>query len=167
MAEKIVQTGEVKSGSGNDSLKSSPIGSCVAVVLFDENIDAGGMAHIMLPGKAPEKKGTIPGRYAENAVEELLKQITERGVRKNHVKAVIAGGGNVLKREGDMIGNLNINSVKHMLELNKIPVLAQSVGGTNRKSVRFDIQQRIIYFTEGDFNENILFDFSHKESINV
>lgn len=163
MAESIiVQTGEVKTGGKADILKSSPIGSCVVVVLFDEEIAAGGMAHIMLPGKAPEKKDTIPTRYADNAIEELLKQMTERGARKNHVKAVIAGGGNVLKRDGDMIGTYNVNAVTHLLETKNIPVLARSVGGTKRKSVRFDIEQQTVCFTEGDSKEKILFDFSHK-----
>ena len=158
----LAQTGEVKTGSKNDILKSSPIGSCVVVVLFDEKVDAGGMAHIMLPGKAPEKKNTVPARYAENAIEKLLKQLKELGLRKNQIKAVIAGGGNVLKRKGDMIGKHNLNAVYHLLELNNIPVLAKSVGGTNRKSVRFDIKQQIIYFTDGDSEESILYDYSHK-----
>ena len=162
MDETIVNTGEIKSGHGNDILKSSPIGSCVAVVLFDEEVDAGAMAHIMLPGKAPEKKDTIPGRYAKNAIEELLKQIIKSGVQKKHIKAVIAGGGNVLKREGDMIGNNNLNSVIKLLAQKDIPILARSVGGTSRKSVRFDIQKRVIYYTEGDSKEKILYDFSHK-----
>ena len=162
MEETMVNTGEVKTGIKNDILKSSPIGSCVVVVLFDEKVDAGGMAHIMLPGKAPEKKDTIPTRYAENAIEELLQQVFGRGFRKNHVKAVIAGGGNVLKRKGDMIGKHNLNAVIKLLAQKEIPVLARSVGGTNRKSVRFNIQRRIIYFTEGDSKEKILFEFSHK-----
>lgn len=157
----IVQTGEVKVGLENDILKSSPIGSCVVVVFFDEKIVAGGMAHIMLPGKAPEKKGAIPTRYTENAIEDLLNGVIELGARKNYIKAVIAGGGNVLKREGDMIGTDNLNSVSSLLKEKNIPILAQSVGGTNRKSVRFDIRHRIIYFTEGDSIEGILLDFSH------
>lgn len=159
----IVQTGVVKTGERNDVLKSSPIGSCVVVVFFDEKVYAGGMAHIMLPGKAPEKKNTTtPTRYAENAIKDLLKQVFELGFRNNHIKAVIAGGGNVLKRDGDMIGIYNINSVVNLLKKENIPILAQSVGGTNRKSVRFDIAKCIIYFTEGDSREKILLDFSRK-----
>ncbi|MFW6309587.1 MAG: chemotaxis protein CheD [Prolixibacteraceae bacterium] len=158
----IVQTGEVKTGGRNDILKSSPIGSCVVVVLFDEEIAAGGMAHIMLPGKAPDRKDTVPARYAYNAIEELLKQMTELGARQSHLNAVIAGGGNVLKRDGDMIGALNADAVNHLLSEKNIPVLAQSVGGTNRKSVRFNIEQRVIYYTEGDSKEKILFEFSYK-----
>ncbi len=166
MAEKIVQTGEIKTGIRNDILKSSPLGSCVVVVLFNEEVDAGGMAHIMLPGKAPQKEAIIPARYAENAVEELLKRLTDLGIIKNHLKAVIAGGGNVLKRNGEMIGILNVESVVNQLEINNIPVLAQSIGGTDRKSVRFDIEKRIIYFTRRDSKEKILFEYSNN-SINV
>lgn len=157
-----VYTGEIKTISRLADLKSSPIGSCVLVVLFDENSKAGGMAHIMLPGKAPEKENVLSCRYAKNAVEMLIQELSVYGVNKEDLKAVVVGGGNVLEREGDTIGKNNIDSVSNILGLKNIPILARSVGGTNRKSVRFDIEQRVIYFAEGDFKEKILLNFSKK-----
>lgn len=100
----LVQTGEVKSGRPDAILKSSPLGSCVVVVLFDKEVKSGAMAHIMLPGCAPDKKYDLPTKYAANAVEELLKHMSAFRANRKRLKAVIAGGGNVLKREGDTIG---------------------------------------------------------------
>lgn len=152
----IVQTGEVKTGGRNDVLKSSPIGSCVAVVLFDAHAKAGGMAHIMLPGKAPEKKNVITTRYAENAINLLIQQLKLNGAKKEKLKAVIVGGGNVLKRPNDLIGQENLDSVNELLQKSDIEVVAGSVAGEERKAVRFDIQAGNIYVATGDEKEKVL-----------
>jgi len=153
----IVNTGEIKSGDSNTILKSSPIGSCVVVLLFDEIKKTGGMAHIMLPGRAPEKEGTIKTRYAENAIEHLIFQIHEAGIGKENLKAVIVGGGNVLKRIEDTIGVDNFNSVVQILNNFKLEIKASLVKGTERRSVRFDIPQGTIYVATGDDKEKLLY----------
>ena len=158
----LVNTGELHSGDKDVVLKSSPIGSCVVVVLFDYQSFAGAVAHIMLPGFAPEKNNIVTAKYAGNAIESMIMQIVALGVKKENLKAVIVGGGNVLKRKGDTIGAQNIASVVDLLHKQDIPILKSSVGGTNRKSVRFDLQKRIIYYTEGDSNEMILFNITHE-----
>lgn len=158
MKETItVFTGEVKTSNQTAVLKSSPIGSCVVVVLFDENCKHGGMAHIMLPDKAPEKENTVTGRYAQNAICQLIDELTAHGVNTKKLNAVVVGGGNVLKRENDTICINNLKSVSQLLEKNKIEVVAGSVKGTERKSVRFDIQNGLIFYTCGDGREELLY----------
>ena len=152
-----VFTGEVKTGDTTVDLKSSPIGSCVVVVLFDEKSKTGGMAHIMLPGKAPEKEDVIYGRYAANAIDILINELTARGLSPERLKAVVAGGGNVLKRTNDTIGTDNLVSVNRLLKEYKIEVVAESVKGTERKTVRFDTDQGIIFYTKGDGQEKVLY----------
>ena len=158
MKETItVFTGEIKTGSQTVVLKSSPIGSCVVVVLFDEKSKTGGMAHVMLPGKAPEKEDVIYGRYAANAIDILINELTARGLSPERLKAVIAGGGNVLKRVNDTIGTDNLDSVNQLLAKNKIETVAFSVKGTERKTVRFDVGAGVIYYTNGDDKEKELY----------
>ncbi|MFW5755913.1 MAG: chemotaxis protein CheD [Tangfeifania sp.] len=152
-----VFTGEVKTGDATVVLKSGPVGSCVVVVLFDEKSKTGGMAHIMLPGKAPETANVIPGRYAANAIGMLINELTARGLNPERLKAVVAGGGNVLKRANDTIGAGNLASVKRLLKEYKIEVVAESVKGTERKTVRFDTGHGIIFYTKGDDPEKVLY----------
>lgn len=163
MKETItVFTGELKAGNQSVDLKSSPIGSCVVIVLFEEEIMTGGMAHVMLPGKAPEKDHVMQGRYAENAIDLLINELTEHGLNKEKLKAVVVGGGNVLKRENDTIGIENLKSVNQLLEKHEIKTVAYSVKGTERKSVRFDISQGTIFFTKGDEPEKELYRISNE-----
>ena len=166
MKETItVFTGEVKTSNHFADLKSSPIGSCVVVVLFDENCKFGGMAHIMLPGKAPEKENTVAGRYAQNAICSLIDELTVQGVNRKNLKAVVVGGGNVLKRENDTIGSDNLKSVSLLLKEKEIVVVANSVKGTDRKSVRFNIELGIIFYTKGDEPEKELFRLKKKPQL--
>lgn len=158
MKETItVYTGEVSTSDESADLKSSPLGSCVVVVLFNENNKIGGMAHIMLPGKASEKRNADSGKYAENSIDMLLGKLAAKGVRKDNLKAVVVGGGNVLKRANDTIGTDNLESVNQLLEENKIETVAFSVKGTERKTVRFDIEAGVIYYTKGDDPEKELY----------
>lgn len=158
MKETItVFTGEIKTGTKTVDLRSSPLGSCVVVVLFDKNGTAGGMAHIMLPGKAPCKKDVVPGRYAQNALDLLIQELSAYGLNCTKLKAAIVGGGNVLKREHDSIGSDNLDSVNQILKEYKIEVVASSVKGTERKTVRFDIEHGVIFFTKGDDPEKELY----------
>ena len=152
-----VNTGEIKITGGEADLESSPIGSCVVVVLLDEKSKTGGMAHIMLPGKAPEKENVICGRYAANAIDILIDELAARGLSPERLKAVVAGGGNVLKRENDTIGTDNLVSVNRLLKEYKIEVVAESVEGTERKTVRFDTERGIIFYTKGDEGKKALY----------
>ena len=51
-----VQIGHVAAASGKTVMKSSALGSCVAVAVWDDAGGVGAMAHIMLPGKSPDGK---------------------------------------------------------------------------------------------------------------
>jgi len=51
--EQLVATGQLATGSGTGVIRSTPLGSCVAVIAYDKTSKTGGIAHIMLPGKSP------------------------------------------------------------------------------------------------------------------
>jgi chemotaxis protein CheD len=157
-----VYTGEIKTSDGTAHLKSSPLGSCVVVVLFDGISKTGGMAHIMLPGKAPEKQDAIPGRYAENAIDMLIRELTGKGMDVEKLKAAVVGGGNVLKRDNDTIGTDNLDSVSRQLQKHNIEIVAVSVKGTERKTVRFDTELGIVFYTKGDAPERELYRINKK-----
>lgn len=58
-----VDTGEVKVGDVANVLIANSIGSGIAIALFDFHWHLEGLAHIMLPGKAPENSGKDRLRY--------------------------------------------------------------------------------------------------------
>ena len=150
-----VYTGEVRS-IRHATLESNAIGSCIAVMMIDERRQAGGIAHVMLPGNAEGAEHDHRFRYAENAIEELIRQLKDLGSRKSDLVAVLAGGGNVLRRPDDTICSMNITSVLDVLKRHSVPIAASSLGGTERRKVRLDLSSRRVFQAVGDKREEVI-----------
>jgi chemotaxis protein CheD len=154
-----VQTGEVRAAKGDARLVSSAIGSCIAVAGYDRLARIGAIAHVMLPGRAPDsddgaaKRDSL--RYAENAVAELIDQMKNLGAHTENIRTCVAGGGNVLGRPDDTICQANIASVRDILSARAMAPVAQSVGGCKRRSLRLDVRSGNVYLAQGDSPEKL------------
>ena len=154
-----VDTGEVKTGDSSTLLVVNAIGSCIAIMGFDPERKTGGIAHIMLPGKAPDGTETPATRYVYNAFEELVSQLKHAGAQKERLAFCIAGGGNVLQRPDDLICQNNIDSVTACITEAGFPIAAQSVGGRARRRLRFDVGKGSVFCAIGDTPESILYNY--------
>ncbi|MBI1829081.1 MAG: chemotaxis protein CheD [Thaumarchaeota archaeon] len=128
--------------SNNDTMFVTFVGSCVALCLFDPSTKMGGMAHIMLPESNKNFQNAVQiGKYADKAIEALLKNMTTKGANKKRIKAKMTGGAQIFSSEsGDglfNIGTRNIDMVKTLLEKNKIPLIAEEVGMNYGRWVKF------------------------------
>ena len=150
-----VNTGEVRVGKGQIVLRSLAIGSCVVVAGYAAKNKVGALAHIMLPGRSPEKTAG-KAKYVVDALEEMVRQMVKAGVHKEHIEVCLVGGGNVLQRKGDTIGRENIDSVIQFLHESNIPIRGSILGGTERKGIFLDIESGSISYTEGDGVEKLL-----------
>lgn len=148
-------TGEVKSGGVSVVLNSGAIGSCVVVTVYDSSEKMGIMAHIMLPGKAPSESHPMPTRYTENAFKEIFSHLSAKTDVKT-IEVCLIGGANVLKREENSIGIDIFNSVEKMLQKHEIVVKAKSVGGFERRTAVFDVENGSVFFTVGDSKLELL-----------
>ena len=113
-------------GGADTLLNSGAIGSCVVIVAYDSKSQIGAMAHIMLPGNAPENYNFRSTKFASNAVTEMMTQLYNKGATNQNIKACLLGGSNILKRDNDTIGNENIKSVEKIisdLNLDAIPLI--------------------------------------------
>jgi chemotaxis protein CheD len=153
------QTGEVKEGDRSIILKSGAVGSCIVVTAYNKEFMLGAMAHILLPGKAPDKKNIAATKYAQNAVHKLLEIFLDKRIELNELEVCVAGGANVLNRSNDEICKSNIESVNEILEDTKVKVQACSLGGILRRSVSLDIETGKLYLSVGDQKEKIFLKF--------
>ena len=151
-----VLTGEVCVGTKDELLRSSAIGSCVVVSVYDTKLQIGGLAHIMLPGKAPENTNYPKTRYAIDAIEDLISKMNSNGSKGRDNILCIVGGGNVLKRENDSIAQNNIDGVLEILKEKSFKITAKSVGGTERRSIMLNNETGCVKYTIGDGAEMIL-----------
>jgi len=157
-----VNTGEVKIATEGAILRSVAIGSCVAVAAINFKRKIGAMAHIMLPGNAPQHS-LEKTKYAFDGIEQLLNQMFEAGASTDETEVCLVGGGNVLKKEDDTICEANIKSITKFLKEKNIPIKASVLGGTKRKSVFIDVENGRITFTEEDEKEKILWQANQLE----
>jgi chemotaxis protein CheD len=146
-----VQIGHVKVRQGKIVLESRAIGSCIAIVAYDAANGIGALAHVMLPGRAPaDKKTSEKTKYAANAIDAIVSRMARLGSRNDDIEVALVGGANVLNKKDDTICKDNIESVLELLEKKRLKVRAQSLGGTNRRNVFFDIGRGIVSCSEGN-----------------
>jgi len=150
-----ISTGEIKVGGKGIMLRSIAIGSCIVIAAYDSKNNIGAMAHIMLPGRAPEK-AQQKTRYAADAIDALVSQMGQLGSKNKDIEVVLVGGGNIVGRENNTICEDNIKSILELLKKKHLKIKAQAVGGTDRRSVSLDIGQGIVYCAEGNGSETEL-----------
>lgn len=137
MAELSVSTAPI-------ILKTTGLGSCVGVCVYDSLKKIGGMAHIMLPSSKNSRHATtVIGKYSDTAIDELLANLGKLGVTKNSLVAKIAGGSQMFAFAGGSeimkIGQRNIEAVREDLERHRIKIIAEDVGGNYGRTIEFDL----------------------------
>ncbi|UOF89378.1 chemotaxis protein CheD [Fodinisporobacter ferrooxydans] len=122
-----------------DSLRTTGLGSCVGVAIYDPLKKIAGLAHVMLP----EAKGSpeTPAKYANTAIPLLIRKMLDRGAATNRLVAKLAGGAQMFSFAGanDLmrIGPRNVEAVKLSLRAYKIPVLIEDTGGNCGRTIEF------------------------------
>ncbi|MCM3003749.1 chemotaxis protein CheD [Priestia koreensis] len=126
-----------------DHIRTSGLGSCVGVVIYDLHNRIAGLAHIMLPDSSLAKANELNvAKYADTAVTALVEELLRKGARKAFLKAKLAGGAQMFQfhSSNDLmrIGPRNVEAVEAELIKLHIPVQAKDVGGNNGRTIEFD-----------------------------
>ncbi|WP_416731522.1 chemotaxis protein CheD [Fictibacillus sp. JL2B1089] len=132
-----------------NTIRTTGLGSCVGVILFDQVKKIAGMAHIMLPDSSLSKTPTLnEGKYADTAIKSLYDMLIKSGADKKGLKAKIAGGAQMFKftsgSEMMRIGPRNVERVKEELSALKIPLLASDVGGSSGRTIEFNPENTLL-----------------------
>ncbi len=90
-----VNSGEVNARKGEGILRASAIGSCVVVMAYDPDHGVGSMAHVMLPGASGDQNPSRKTRYAEDAIQDMMRKMAALGADEARIHACLIGGGNV------------------------------------------------------------------------
>ncbi|MFA1820652.1 chemotaxis protein CheD [Virgibacillus oceani] len=126
-----------------DHLRTSGLGSCVGLVVYDAMAGIAGLAHILLPDSSLARQKEINiYKYADTAVPFLIDQLIKKGALTDRLKAKVAGGAQMFqytsKSNMMRIGPRNIEAVKEKLREYRIPVIAMDVGGNEGRTIEFD-----------------------------
>jgi chemotaxis protein CheD len=133
-----VEAGEVVvSKAAADILTtSSPVGSCVAVCLWDPVSGVGGLLHFLWPDSKlnPDQAGSAPACFADTGVQLLFDQATAMGAAKGRCKVRLIGGAEIADREqADRWAKRNLLAVRSVLWRNGVFLEGEEVGGTKAR----------------------------------
>ena len=111
------------------------LGSCVAVCMYDPMLRAGGMNHILLPKC---QAGDKSSRCGVHAMELLINELMKLGGEKKRFIAKAFGGANVMPGlKMAPVGEGNAMFVRQFLATERIPLVAERMGGNHAVRLYF------------------------------
>jgi len=138
----VVDVADMKVGRSGDVIVTHALGSCLGLIIYDPVAKVGGLLHAMLPLSKinPEKARANPFMFVDTGVPELFRRVYELGAVKSRLSVKVAGCGRPLgDNEMFRIGERNHTVLKKMLWKNNVLLKAEDIGGTNSRTVYFEI----------------------------
>ncbi|KAA9006414.1 chemotaxis protein CheD [Paenibacillus spiritus] len=131
-------------------IRTTGLGSCVGVTLYDPVKKLAGMAHVMLPSSDIAREGQLNiAKFADTAVPELLRKLLELGAMRSRLVAKMAGGSQMFAFAGGndtmRIGPRNVEACKEALERLEIPLIAEDTGGSTGRTIEIACSTGILY----------------------
>lgn len=158
LQEIFVNTGEVRARTGDGILRACSIGSCVVVTAYDLESAVGGMAHVMLPGKSCCSDPLVKTNFAKDAIEEMMRAMSNLGAMEARVHVCLIGGGNVLGDGHASPGPDIVRSLIEILGRKEITPVVMEVGGRLRRSCALHVARRCVTYTVGDSEQRTLWE---------
>jgi len=131
------------SNNPEDVLITYALGSCIAVILYDPAIKAGGLLHYQLPLSeiSPDKAKDRPAMFADTGIPLLFQMMKMFGSKKKDLIVKVAGGGQIADENGTFnIGKRNYVALRKIFWQNEVVIAAEDVGGTKSRTVKLYIQ---------------------------
>lgn len=119
-------------------IKTSGLGSCVSITLYDRRKRVGGLVHTMLPIISHARIKDNPLKYMDFGIEYLTAEILKKGSSRKRLKAKLVGGAHMFENRNLNIGERNIECAKNTLEKFEISIIAEDTGKNYGRTVTFD-----------------------------
>lgn len=143
--QTVIQVGmaELNVIQGEGMLKTSGLGSCIGLVLYDLQCKAAGMAHMMLPSSSIARaKQMNEAKFIDTAIPALIHSLVELGASRKRLSAKMAGGSQMFaltaSTETMRIGSRNISACRELLTVYGIQLVAEDTGGHYGRTIEFN-----------------------------
>lgn len=126
------------------------LGSCVAITLWHPIRHIGGMCHYLLPERFAEAKLSLTdsdGRYANEALGQLLHALTSAHSRANEYQVKMFGGGDMFAHQAgsNSIGQRNIQAGVRLLQQQGFQLSSTDLGGPGHRKLCFDLATGVVW----------------------
>ncbi|GIN57806.1 chemotaxis protein CheD [Lederbergia ruris] len=153
MIETVVRVGiaDMNVVKAPNTIRTAGLGSCVGVVIYDQQSQVAGLAHIMLPESSLAKgsQQLNVAKFADTSIKKLVMDLLAMGAIRHQLKAKIAGGAQMFhftkQTEQMRIGPRNVEAVKRELKNLNIPLVGEDTGGNSGRTIEFVPESSILY----------------------
>lgn len=143
-------------GEGAEEWVIYGLGSCIGLILTERERRVSAMAHIVLPTSSGARVEQ-PAKYADTAVPTMHSALIDLGASEAKIVAYVVGGARILKFGGvGDIGRRNTERVREVLRTRAIPVVAECVGGTAGRTLRWKRREGIAVVSRVGQKEEVL-----------
>jgi chemotaxis protein CheD len=141
--ERVVKVADWAVESGEATIITLGLGSCVACVLYDPVARTGGLAHILLPSQTLARDRTNLAKFPETAVPLLVNEMRRLGASPERMRARLVGGASMFANLASpgvaMMGERNVIATRDALKAARIPVMGEDTGAAYGRSVYFHL----------------------------
>lgn len=145
VVEIFLQPGDLYFGDRNTRIRTV-LGSCVSLTFWHPELLVGGMCHYMLPNRSCEQRKisalALDGRYADEAIEMLIREINAIGAPHRDYKVKLFGGGNMFPDRSSPVSHVgikNVETARRLVTRHGFNCVAEHLGGYGHRNVIFDV----------------------------
>lgn len=142
MFDVFLQPGDYYVGDADCRLRTV-LGSCVSITLWHPARRIGAMSHFLLSSRGEGSEGELDGRYAEDALSLMLRDLEREKVVPQQCQAKLFGGGNMFPRHTRTdipnVGQKNGETARLLMASHRIPVISESLFGVGHRQIIFDV----------------------------
>jgi len=143
MAANMIKVGmaDLNSCKSPNVLTTLGLGSCVGIILYDPVTKVSGLAHVMLPDSTQIRNNSNVAKFADTAIDQLIKDMEVLGAKRNRLVSKIAGGAQMFSfgSTNDLmrIGERNAIASKKKLDALRIRLLSEDIGENYGRTIEF------------------------------
>ncbi len=153
MTSVTVGIGEHKICSHPDAvIKTYGLGSCVAIVLYDQVQKIAGMLHVAYPDSSANSRRAEgrPGYFVDTGVPLFIEEMKKLNVRRRSTWVKLVGGASIMdENERFNIGKRNVLAVRKAMWKAGLGVLKEDTGGIISRTVSITVGTGSIAVSNG------------------
>lgn len=151
----FLNPGEVFFGDSQMRIRTV-LGSCVAITMWQPQQRIGGMCHYMLPARQRGSMSRLDGRYADEAILLMLKEVSRHKTDPYSYEVKLFGGGNMFARAATgvaarrlNVADRNVIAGQELLRRYGFHIAAEHLGGKGHRNIIFEISTGDVWMRQG------------------
>ena len=113
------------------------LGSCVAVIMWNPQLQVGCICHAVLPWS--ERQKTDPLKYVDSSIHSMLRALEKHASPRSDIQVKLFGGASMrqLAPGRTSVGRQNIDAALAVLREEGLTPRSSDIGGTEGRKLRF------------------------------